>query len=257
MRFFALASVLLTVDLAYAVDDAETLARSRVRAGAWLGPGLLTGRLELRAPTAQIDTDLTAVPVISAGAEVWPTEAMGLVLALDAGLGAEIELPDAAGRLDYNLHQLRLGGRYRWHLGPEANASALVVGLGLRGLRQSVQTQRPPLLVDRIVAGPELDFGFEWVITPELWTRVGARAGIPFFVRETPADSGDPHGFVAYGLNLEVVLKLAGDWALQSSTNLQAQGIDFRGEGTRAGRVEDASTDDRFITFALAARYAL
>ncbi len=255
-RTLLLLLVLGAVD-ASAATDAATLARTRGRAGAWAGVGVLNGHLAFSAPpTAEIETAITAVPVVALGVDLWPDEHLGLMLDVDLGTGAALDVPDVSGTLRYNLHQLRLGGRYRWHFGPGADASALFVGLGLGGLYQSAQRQRPSLLVDRLIAGPELCVGGEWVALPDrLWVRLDGRLAVPFFVRESPADSGDPTSFIGYGGALSAIGRVTGPWSVQAELALYFQTIDFNGEGTRVGQVFDATTDDRFLTATLAARY--
>ncbi|MEZ4463346.1 MAG: hypothetical protein R3F43_02200 [bacterium] len=49
--------------------------------------------LSFRAPTAAIDTRLDAVPALALGVDYWPDPALGLHLALHAGLGAEVGVP--------------------------------------------------------------------------------------------------------------------------------------------------------------------
>ena len=241
-----------------AADDASVLARSRVRAGVWAGAGMLNGRLEFRDATAAIDTAVTALPVVALGVEVWPEEALGLHAALDIGTGIELDLPDDIGALEYNLHQIRLGARFRRHFGPGASAGAAYFGLGARGMRQTVQVQRPSLLVDRTIAGPEAEAGLEWVLLSDrLWVRAAAHLTLPFFVRENPADSGDPDSYLGYGAGLDLVARLSGAWSVQLATVVHLQSVEFRGEGTRATRVVDATTDDRLFTTTLGVRYAL
>lgn len=256
-RHLALLLALLP-SLAPAAESADVLRRSRTRAGAWAAAGLTNGRLEFRDATTAIDTAVTALPVVQLGAEVWPDGPFGVRIVLDMGTGIDLDLPDGSATLAYNLHQLHAGARYRHHFGPGATAGAFFFGLGLRGMRESIQAQRPALLVDRTIAGPEAEVGLEWVLLSDrIWVRADARLALPFFVRETPADSGDPDSFVGYGAGLDLVARLVGGVSLQLSTALYVQSIEFAGEGTRATRVVDATTDDRLLTTTLGLRYAL
>lgn len=241
-----------------AAETATEVRRQRVRAGAWLGGGAVMGRLELRADTAAIDTRIDALPAIAFGVEIWPDEAIGIYATGTAGAGADIDIPDTGQRFTYNAHQLEVGGRYRWHFGPKADAAAAFATLGLRNLHQDVQVQRPSLLVDRNILGPEAGLGLEWpLLGDRLWVRATGRAGIPFFVRETPTDSGDPRSFLGYGARLELFSRIAGDWGLQASGDWSAQAIEFANEGTRAAGVTGARTYDELLTFHLAVRYTL
>ncbi|MEZ4463345.1 MAG: hypothetical protein R3F43_02195 [bacterium] len=108
--------------------------------------------------------------------------------------------PDSAAKIGYNLHQIEAGGRYRWHLGPRADALSLQVGVALRGTIQTAQVQRPSFIVDCTALGPEGQIALVWpVVGWRCWVTLQAQAGLPFFVREGPTDSGDPQGFVTYG----------------------------------------------------------
>ncbi len=254
-------SFLVSIAFAFPVfgaDSADVLGRSRVRQGVWASAGFINGRLALRDASTAIDTALTALPVLQLGAELWPEEGFGVHISVDLGTGIELDLPRGAGTLEYNLHQIHLGGRFRKHLGARADATALFAGVGLRGMRQSVQAQRPPLLVDRSIAGPEAELGVEWVlVTDRLWLRGDATLALPFFVRETPADSGEPSSFLGYGAGTAVVARVTDAWSFQFDARFYAQDIDFRGEGTRATRVVGATTADRLLTITAGARYAL
>mgnify|MGYP002629269254 CR=1 FL=1 len=240
-----------------AAESAARLQRARSRPGAWVGPAVVTGHLGFAARSARVETALTALPALAFGLDLWPTEALGLYAGGAIGLGARISVPGTDSTIAYNLHQFEGGVRGRWFLGPRANAPAALVGVGLRGLYQTTQVQRPALLVDRIIAGPELAAGVTWpVLVDRLVLRLWARGQLPFFVRETPTDSGDPRSFSGYGARAEASLRLDGAWGILAQIDWWAIGVDFAGEGTRAAGVDDASTDDSLIMLALSARYA-
>jgi hypothetical protein len=227
----------------------------RGRGGVWAGPAVVNGRLDYTAPTARISTRLDALPAVAAGLDLWPEESLGLYLALAIGTGADLKLP-TGGKLRYTVHQLEAGTRYRWFLGPGRDAFALVASLGMRGVQQDVQAQRPSLLVSSTVAGPELAASLEAPLGP-VWLRLTARGGLPFFVRETPADSGDPLTYAGYGARAELVADLFGEWSARLAADVQVQRIEYRGVGTRAAGVNGGRTEDRFATLMLVARHRL
>lgn len=239
-----------------AAVSAEVLHQVRTRSGAWAGLEVLTGHLAMEAASTQVDAGLTALPALAVGIDHWPTDALGLYAGAAIGLGAAIAVPDSEQTFQLNVHQFEGGARGRYFLGSGADAAAVIVGLGLRGLYQTAQVQRPALLVDRTVAGPELAAGVAWpVLGDRLWLRGTLRGHLPFFVRETPTDSGDPRGSFGYGARLEAVSRLTGQWGVHARLDAHFLGHDFDGEGTRASGVTDAKTRDRFVSLGLFARY--
>ncbi len=239
-----------------AAISAEALQQVRTRSGAWAGLELLTGHLAVEAPTTQVEAGITALPALAFGLDHWPTEALGLYAGAAIGLGAAIAVPDSDQSFRFNLHAFEGGARGRYFFGPGPEAPALIVGLGLRGWHQSTQVQRPALLVDRTVAGPELTAGVAWpALGDRLWLRGSVRGHLPFFVRETPTDSGDPQSSFGYGARLEAVSRLTGRWGIHARLDAAFFGHDFSGEGTRASGVNDARTRDRLVSVGLFARY--
>lgn len=242
--------------LAHAAEDATTVALTRVRQGFFAGPAVVRGSLSFRAPSARVDTRLDAVPALALGGDLWPSPELGLFFSGHIGLGADLGVPGSSVQVGYNLHQIEAGGRYRWFLGPRADAFALLAGLALRGTLQTVQVQRPALLVDRSALGPELQLGFAWPLFGwRLWMQGNAAIGKPFFVREGPTDSGDPQAFFSYGGQLMVVAGLTETFGVQARLDARALDLSFAGEGTRAGGVVDAQEVDRFLTVDLMLRY--
>lgn len=239
-----------------AAEDATTLALTRVRQGAYVGPAFVRGSLSFRAPSAHVETRLDAVPALALGADLWPRPDLGLFVSTHIGLGAALTVPESTVEVKYNLHQIAAGARYRWHLGPRADAFALLGGLALRGTVQTIQVQRPALLVDRTALGPELQAGFAWpVLGWRLWIQANLSIGLPFFVREGPTDSGDPTAFSSFGGQLQAVIGLTETFGVQARLDAQAVDLSFSGEGTRAAGVQDAEVADRFLTADLLLRY--
>jgi hypothetical protein len=246
--------LLCAASTVWAADSASTLEQIRLRQGVWIGPSVVRGTLEFRAPSAAIGTRLDAVPAIGFGGDFWPREDLGLYAAGRVGLGIDLGVPDTAGTIAYNMHQVEAGLRYRWFANARPSAFAVVLGVGLRGIIQTVQVQRPSFLVDRTAVGPEARLGFALPAGRRLWIRLEGRAGVPFFVREGPTDSGDPASFVTYGARGDIVVNLASRWALQLGADFAQIAIDYTGEGTRTGGVVDATTTDQLLTFDLGAR---
>ena len=240
-----------------AADGANALRRGRVRAGVWAGGAVMTGSLKFNAESAQVGTRIDALPSLQFGLDLWPDEQAGVYARIDLGTGAEITFP-AGQNLSFNAQHFEAGGRYRWYFSPRADAFALVMGVGLRAIRQDAQLQQPEFLVDSLVAGPELNFGIEWPILGErLWIRALARGGLPFFVRESESDSGDPQNFIAIGAHLATIIQISGAWNLQLTADLVDHSIEYAGTGTRAYGVKDASSQDQLLTYGLTLRYAL
>jgi hypothetical protein len=241
-----------------AAEDADAFDRARSRTGLWLGAGLARAQLHLNTTSAKITTQVAALPTLTVGADWWPRPNTGLFAQLAVGTGAELDIPSHSTSIQYNAHQFELGARYRWFLGPRSDALAPYLGLGLRGTAQTAQVQRPSLLTDATVIGPSLHTGVEWPVLGErLWLRAQAWLGLPFFIRESPDDSGDPESFFAFGARLGLVAGLTPAWAVQLSADLHEQRLRFVGEGTRAATVFDAETRERWFTGLLALRYAL
>lgn len=255
------AGLVLCAGPAAAADAADTLDRQRIRAGAWVGPSVINGLLQLRTDGANSDTSLDYLPAVDLGLELWPDPAIGTLLALQLGTGASISVPfrERTVEVNYNLYRFEAGARYRWYFGPRSNAPSLMVHGALRGRWQTVQEQRPiSALVERIVAGPEAGLGFAWpVVNDRVWFRVSGRAGLPIFVREPGDDSGLVGGGMTYGGRLDVAVRVVGGWYVQLHGDLYDEELDFDGDGTRAAGVTGARTHDRYISGGLAARYAL
>lgn len=244
---------------AHAAESTDAFERARRRSGLWFGGGAARAHLALDSASAKLNTQVDALPTIGLGGEWWSSETTGLYGRLVIGLGADLDVPAlGAARISYNTHQVELGARYRWFFGPHSDALALLVGLGLRGDVQTAQVQRPSLLVDSLTLGPNVHVGVEWpIVGRRLWLRALLRAGVPFFVREAPDDSGNPVRFVALGGRVLLAAGLTERWALQLSVDAQDQRITFEGEGTRAASLFDAETHDTIFTGLLGVRYAL
>lgn len=256
-----LLGLLAASSAATAADGTARLDRERTRAGAWVGPSVITGLLQLRTPGANSDTTLTYLPAVALGVELWPDPAIGTLLAVELGTTAAITVPfeEQTVQVNYNLYRFEAGGRYRWYFGPRSDAPSVIVHGALRGRYQTAQEQRPvSALVERIVAGPEAGLAFAWpVIGDRVWFRIGGRAGMPLFVREPGDDSGQLDSGFTYGGRLDVAVRVFGGWYAQLTADVYDEEIDFVGDGTRAAGVVEARTHDRYISGGLYLRYAL
>lgn len=235
---------------------AESTPDARLQAIA--GAGLVHARLAFTAPTALVETRVDALPVAHLGLEAWPEPALGLYLLGDIGTGATLTLPGGGPTLAYNAHQLRAGAWYRWQ--PDSGGAGWDVrlGLGLAATAQRVQAQNPALLVESQVAGPAVDARVErFFLRRRASVGLGAFAGLPFYVREAPQDSGDPTDFVNFGGILTGSLRFGETWGLEFEARHSDTRIEFRGEGTRAAGITNGRTHDAFTTAILAVAYRL
>lgn len=219
---------------------------------------MTTGRLAFTAPTALVETAISAVPTATLGARWQVERRVDLEAVFDLGLGAKLEVPGTSATLDYNLQQLQMLGYYRFSPDASRDGLDLRVGLGLHATRQSVAAQNPALLVGSVVAGPALDVAADkHLLGRRLTLSLRAGAEVPFYVRETPRDSGDPGRFYGFGGGAAARLEVARPWGLVLRLDAVDRTVVFRGEGTRAGGTEKGRTHDRFLRGALLAEYAL
>lgn len=241
---------------AQGADGEDTLKRTRMRQGVWIGGGVTAGKLQLVSDSAIATTELSQMSIFSLGADLWPDESLGVYGALTVGTGADIVSQQVRAVIGYNTHQLELGGRYRWFFGPKAHAGALIAALGIRGLRQTAQEQRPSILVNSTAVGPELSLAWAQPLSDAVWLRLTGRGALPFFYRESPTDSGDPQSYLQLGGRLELVWWALGDWGLQITADYLRQDLSFLGEGTRSVGVEGAETTDQLFSGQLQIRRA-
>ena len=205
--------------------------------------------LGFSSPAALVDTRVDALPTLRLGVEAWPMPSLGLHAAVDVGTGASLAVPGTSEKLAYNRHQLRAGGWYRWQPDPGGTGWDVRLGLGLEARTQSVQAQHPALLVDSRVAGPALEVRVDkYFLGRRGRLSAAARVDLPFFVRESPRDSGDPGRFYGVGGLLEAAWRLSSTLEFGLALDHRDQHVDFRGEGTRAAGVTAARTHEQFTT---------
>jgi hypothetical protein len=222
------------------------------------GAGVSHASLAFTAPNALVSTRIDALPVLRLGVEAWPERALGLHAELDLGTGAQLGVPGTNARLAYNAHQLRAGGWYRWQPAPGGDGWDVRLGLGLQAVSQHVQAQNPALLVESQVAGPALESRVDkFFLSRRLHLGLGVGAALPFFVRETPRDSGDAGRFYAWGVGFDAGFALGPALALALDVRHIDQTVVFRGEGTRATGTSRGRTHDAFTTGVLSTRWHL
>ena len=235
--------------------DAQ-IESQRLRQGAFAGAQLVTGQLGFRSASAQSDIQLTAMPAVLIGSDLWPTEELGVYGAVSIGTGAQVS-GVLGNDVQYNLTTADVGIRTRWFLGSQSTATTLGLGAGGRFFHQFVQEQRPSVLLDRHIIGPELHAFATQPFGDLGWIRIAVHAGMPFFVREGPTDTGDPKGFYSLGLDASVVMHLHGVWSLQAMSRYDYRFINFKGAGTRAAGITQGRTQDSFLVWTLGVRYTL
>ena len=121
-----------------------------------------------------------------------------------------------------------------------------------------MQAQNPALLVESQVAGPALESRVDkFVLSRRLHLGLGVGAALPFFVRETPRDSGDAGRFYAWGVGFDAGFALGPALALALDVRHIDQTVVFRGEGTRATGTSRGRTHDAFTTGVLSTRWHL
>jgi hypothetical protein len=241
---------------AHAADENQAFDAARRRAGAWLSVGLLRNALAFEAANVALQTTADGVPALNLGADVWASDSFGLYAGASLGFSSTLEVPSQGVSLRYNAHQFEVGARGRWHLGPAADALAVFVGFGGRATLQTAQVQRPSLLVDTTAVGPEAQVGLEVPLGGQrFWLRATARAGLPFFVRESPDDSGDAERTWSFGGRFEAIFGLTSSLFGQVGADAVSQHFRFRGEGTRAGAVFNAEADNLLLTGNAGLRY--
>lgn len=253
-RSIAILLICAVSSAALAGETNTQIRNQRLRQGAYAGTQLVTGQLGFQSRSAQSDIQLTAMPAVLAGIDLWPTEDIGLYGALSVGAGANIS-GVLGNEVQYNLLTSELGLRVRWFMGPQSTSTTLGVGAGGRFFHQFVQEQRPSVLIDRHIIGPELRAFVTQPVGQLGWLRVAFRAGMPFFVREGPTDTGDPKGFYALGSDVSTVWHLSDDWGLQVMGRYDYRFINFKGDGTRAAGITQGRTTDSFLSWMFAGRY--
>jgi len=240
---------------AFSADTTDDITIKRVRSGLSAGIDVVHGNLGFASETVNSEIQLTAMPAVSFGLDLWPEEHIGLYVDGYFGTGATID-----GVLDAEVPittmEYHLGGRYRWFLGHDSRAIAWGLGLSVHGFHQWVQDQRPAVLLDRVIIGPRMTpFLTVPLFDGDFWVRSGVFAEHPFFVREAPSDSGNPMSFFAWGAQIQCVQSILPRWGVQLQGEFLTRSMEFDGLGTRGAGIENGTTADRFLRFGVAIRY--
>ncbi|MBV69837.1 MAG: hypothetical protein CMH52_00685 [Myxococcales bacterium] len=251
-----LALVLLAhLSMVHAAETDRELRIKQTKPGISMGIGLQTGSLAYRSDTVQSDIGITAIPQILFAADFWPVKRLGFYGDLNVGTGAKIDgVFDQ--QVSINTVGYKFGAKYRWFLGDRSDAIALGLGLGLNAYSQFAQEQRPSVLLERHIIGPGAS-GFitlPWA-NGDNWLRITLRGDIPFFVRESPNDTGNPSLFYGYGANSEFAMTVSESWATVLQVDYSGRTVGFDGPATRAAGTGSGQTQERFLLIGLYARF--
>ncbi len=247
MRRGLLISILLLPCLAWA-DSSEEIQRLRHKNGVWSGLSVTTGSLSMRAPTAQSRIKLTALPGFDFGMEQWGDDTIGFQLRGSIGLPATISnvLAKDVGVTQQHLYA---GWMFRRFMGLRASASAWSISSNVRLQIEDVQEQRPSILVSRTILSPNLKVAYEhFIVQGVWWMRAGLGASYPFFVRESPTDSGRPDDMMSFNAQWMSCYYLNSTWGLFAQFAALYQSFEHGGEATRAGGVNDVAVTDHYLT---------
>lgn len=254
MRRGLLVFILLVPGLLWAesVDDIEAY---RLKNGVWSGLSLTTGALNMTAPSARSTIKLTALPAVGLGIEQWVVDSLGVQLRGTLGLPATIS--NVLGQnVGFTLHTAEAGLVFRQFFGLRASAPAWLISSSLKMQIEDAQEQRPSVLVSRAIFSPTLKIGYERFVKPGQWWVRGYLGGAyPFFVRETPTDSGRPDHMVSGMVEMISCYHLTPRWGVFTQIDALYQSFDHGGEATRAGGVRDVSTQDYYFTALIGFRF--
>lgn len=254
MRRGLLIFVLLFPGMLWA-DSVEEIQAYRLKNGMWVGLGITTGALSMSAPTARSRIKLTALPIVALGFEEWVADAIGVHLRGTVGLPATIS--NVLGKdVAFKLYTGEAGLVFRHFSGLRSSASAWLISSSLRMHIEDAQEQRPSVLVSRAILSPSLKIGFEHFIIPGKWWLRGYLGGAyPFFVRESPTDSGRPDVMVSGLTELNSCYHLTSQWGVFTQMDVLYQSFEHGGEATRGGGLSDVSTQDYYFTTLIGIRF--
>ena len=236
-------------------ESTDDYGRMRLKHAYWMGPAVTTGHLDATADNAKTTIRLTSLAGIRLGAEVWPEETMGVLLSGEVGMPAQIKNV-LGNEVRFTRHRFAMGLTFRHFMGPRPTAPAFFISSQMSAVIEDVQEQQPAVLVSRFTLSPNLRFGYERFVRGDTtWLRVGAAIGYPFFVRETPSDSGRPDSMYDARASVSICHYVSQRWGLQFGIEHLLQSFQHGGEATRAGGVNDVSVFDSYTSAFLTARY--
>ena len=246
---------IFTFPLTSVAESTDDFGRLRLKHAYYVGPSLTMGRLDARADNATTKIKLTSLAGIRFGLERWPDESMGVLLAGEMGFPATID--NVLGNdVRFTRHQLLAGITYRYFMGPRPLASAFFVSSLVNVSMDDVQEQQPAVILSRVIIAPNLRFGYErFLIADTTWIRAYLGLGYPFFVRETPSDSGRPDSMFDARAAVEVCHYLSDRWGLLMGIDHTRQSFQHGGEATRAGGVNDVVVLDMYTAVTVSMRY--
>ena len=245
----------LCLPMFVSAQSTDDYGRLRLKHANWFGLGISTGRLEAIGDNATSKIRLTALPRVQFGFERWADESIGV--AVSAQLGVPANIDNVLGNtVRFSRHRLTAGTTYRYFLGPRPLASALTISSLLHASVEDVQERQPAVILSRFIISPTLGFGYERFIWQETtWMRAGIGIGYPFFVRETPSDSGRPDSMFDVRVYGTLCHYLTDRWGLGIDLEHLIQDLTHRGEATRAGGINDVKVRDSYTSASLHVRY--
>lgn len=236
-------------------QSTDDYGRLRLKHANWFGLGVSTGRLEAVGDNATTKIRLTALPSVQFGLERWTDESIGVEVSAQLGTPAEIEKV-LGNTVRFSRHRFTAGTSYRYFLGPRPLASAVIISSLLHASFEDVQEQQPAVILSRFIVSPTLRFSYERFIWQNTtWIRAGMGIGYPFFVRETPSDSGRPDSMFDARIHATLCHYLTGRWGLGIDLAHSIQDLSHRGEATRAGGINDVKVRDSYTSLSLHLRF--
>ncbi len=236
-------------------DSVDEIEAYRFKNGMWSGLSLTAGALNMTASSARSTIKLTALPAVGLGIEQWVSDGLGVQLRGTVGLPATIS--NVLGKdVGFTLHTAEAGLVFRHFYGLRASAPALLLSSSLRLHIEDTQEQRPSVLVTRAIFSPTLKIGYERFLTPGQWWVRGYLGGAyPFFVRESPTDSGRPDRMFSGMAEVASCYHLTSRWGIFTQIDALFQSFEHGGEATRAGGVSDVFTQDYYFTALVGFRF--
>jgi hypothetical protein len=211
----------------------------------------------MKSDTARSKIQLTSLPAASLGIEHWPQEQLGL--SLKASIGVPATINDVLTQdVSLTRHHAELAFWLRYFTGVRPSAGAWLIQSVNQFQFENAQEQRPSVLMSRFIFSPGIRVGFERGFdNTNWWIRGLVGVSYPFFLRESPTDSGRPDWMLSYGGQITGCYRWTQRWSTQASFEANIQSFDHGGEATRAGGVKDVRVDDSYYTTMLALRMVL
>jgi hypothetical protein len=254
MRRGLLISILLWPCLILA-ESSEEIKQLRLKDGMWTGLSVTAGSLSMSSATARSTISLTALPGLGLGLEQWTDDTLGFEL--NAIIGAPAKISDVLGSdVGFTLYQFEAGILFRKFAGLRATAPAWFVSSNIRVHVEDVQEQRPSVLVSRLIFSPGVKVGYERFFGGSVWWMRGSvGASYPFFVRESPTDSGRPDEMLSIQAHWTSCYYFTETWGLILKADGALQSFEHGGEATRAGGISNVSVNDYFLTGLIGLRF--